>query len=90
MSDTTKIFDNYKDLKQVDCEECEHLYTGACDGLSEGSTKPCACFQATRRVVTLDELKALREDCRYIKRGLQLTLILFIAHILINLAGSIW
>ena len=57
MTENKQVFDDYKDLKQVDCEECAHMYTGACDGVSEVSSKPCTSFLATRRVVTLREVK---------------------------------
>lgn len=80
-----KVFDDYKDLKQVDCEECEHTYTGACSGVSEGSSKPCTSFLATRRVVTLRELKALRTQINYLRASCILTGIALVGHLLTHI-----
>lgn len=80
-----KVFDDYKDLKQVDCEECEHIYTGACDGIPEGSTKPCESFLATRRVVTLRELKALTTQIKYLRASCILTGIAVVGHLLTHI-----
>lgn len=80
-----KVFDDYKDLKQVDCEECAHMYTGACDGVSEGSSKSCTSFLATRRVVTLRELKALRTQIKYIRASCILTGIALLGHLMTHI-----
>ena len=82
MENKSQIFDDYKDLKQVDCEECEHTYTGACSGVSEGSSKPCTSFLATRRVVTLKELKSLQERLKSLKTGYIVNTIIIILHLL--------
>ena len=47
MGDNKKIFD---DFPAVDCNECESWWLNQCDGVKEGSTKPCTAFKATRRV----------------------------------------
>lgn len=80
-----KVFDDYKELKQVDCEECAHMYTGACDGVSEGSSKSCTSFLATRRVVTLRELKALTTQIKYLKVSCILTGIVLVGHLLTHI-----
>lgn len=82
---SNKVFDDYKDLKQVDCEECEHIYTGACDGVSEGSSKSCTSFLATRRVVTLRELKALRTQIKYLRTSCILTGIVLVGHLITHI-----
>lgn len=82
---SNKVFDDYKELKQVDCEECEHIYTGACDGVSEGSSKSCTSFLATRRVVTLQELKALRTQIKYLRASCVLTGIALVGHLITHI-----
>lgn len=79
---SNKVFDDYHDLKQVDCEECENIYTGACDGIPQGSTKPCTSFLATRRVVTLRELESLTERLERLRKGCIATDIIIILHLL--------
>ena len=85
MTENKQVFDDYKELKQVDCEECEHIYTGACDGLSEGSEKPCTSFLATRRVVTLRELKALTTQIKYLRASCILTGIALVGHLITHI-----
>ena len=88
MTENKQVFDDYKDLKQVDCEECEHIYTGACDGVSEGSSKSCTSFLATRRVVTLRELKALTTQItqiKYLRASCILTGIALLGHLLTHI-----
>lgn len=80
-----KVFDDYKDVKQVDCEECEHIYTGACDGVPPDSMTLCNSFLATRRVVTLRELKALREQIKYLRASCILTGIALVGHLITHI-----
>ena len=82
---SNKVFDDYKELKQVDCEECEHIYTGACSGVSEGSSKSCTSFLATRRVVTLRELKALTTQIKYLRASCILTGIVLVGHLITHI-----
>ena len=85
MTEDKKVFDDYHELKQVDCEECEHIYTGACDGVSEGYTKPCESFLATRRVITLRELKSLTTQIKYLRVSCILTGIAIVGHLITHI-----
>ena len=59
MDKQEKIFD---DFPTIDCNECEHYYTNACDGVSEGLERPCKTFLATRRVNIPLEINSLKND----------------------------
>ena len=85
MTENKQVFDDYKELKQVDCEECAYMYTGACDGVSEGSSKSCMSFLATRRVVTLRELKTLTTQIKHLRVSCILTGIVLVGHLITHI-----
>jgi hypothetical protein len=53
-----RIFD---DFFKVDCNDCQHYWTDACDGVYKGSEKRCNSFVATRRVDIPEQIKWLRK-----------------------------
>lgn len=58
-------FDDWEDA--VDCNDCEHYLTNKCDGVSEGATKPCNSFSATRKVLFPERLEALEQAVRSLR-----------------------
>jgi hypothetical protein len=46
---------------KVDCNECERWWTNQCDGVFQGSEKPCKSFLATRRIVIPARVKSLEK-----------------------------
>lgn len=52
-----KIFDEY----QVECNECQRYWNDQCDGVREGTTKPCTSFLATRRTNIPEQIKNLEK-----------------------------
>lgn len=52
-----KIFDEY----QVECNDCTHYWTDACDGVKKGSTRLCNQFLATRSVNIPEQIKSLEK-----------------------------
>ncbi len=65
MGDNKKIFD---DFPTVDCNECESWWLNQCDGVREGSQKPCTAFKVVRRVNIPSEIESLRKAVKYLKR----------------------
>lgn len=78
MSDKQKVFD---DFPKVDCSECEHYYTNACDGVSKGSQKPCKTFLATRSVDILLQIKSIRTKLEWLTRVVVILQVILILHL---------
>ena len=64
-----KIFDEFP---KIDCNECEHYYTNACDGVSKGSQKICKTFLATRNVHIPAKIKTLENAFKWLTAGYML------------------
>ena len=61
-----KIFD---DFPKVDCNECGHYWTSACDGVKptvNGSEKRCTSFIATRSVIIPAQIDALKTRLKWL------------------------
>lgn len=58
-----KIFD---DFQYVDCNDCSHYWDDTCEGVKKGSEKRCTAFKATRRVDIPEQIKALRNDIKWV------------------------
>ena len=64
-----KKFDEWSDLKTVDCEDCEHWWDNTCDGLPlRGSERLCTAFLATRQVLIPLQIKSLQKSVKWLKR----------------------
>lgn len=58
------VFDEWEDVR--DCNECEEWWTNSCDGVPEGSERPCKAFKATRRVTIPLELKRSQNAIKWL------------------------
>ena len=81
MSEDKRIFD---DFPKVSCNECEHYYTNACDGVSKDSQKICKTFLATRSVSIPSEIKSLRKKIDMVAIGSTLIGVAFIIHLILT------
>lgn len=85
MADNPKIFGEWE---KVDCNDCQHYWQDACDGVSEGSQKPCLGFKATREVVIPAKLKSLENRFKWLRISLILTDIALVIHLLTVVVGG--
>lgn len=76
-------FDDWSDVK--DCNDCQHYWNAMCDGISEGSQKPCNSFLATRKVNILGEIEALRKRLNTLNVVLILYGLAFVLHLISKL-----
>ena len=53
----------------VDCNDCEHYWSNACDGVSEAQKRSCTAFKATRSVVIPLQINALRTRLKWLTAG---------------------
>ena len=58
-----KIFD---DFPRVDCNDCSHYWDDSCEGVPQDSEKRCTAFKATRRVDIPEQIKAIRNNIKWI------------------------
>lgn len=72
----------FEDWTQVDCNDCQHYWTDACDGVSKGTQKPCSSFLATKRVDIPLQIKRIRQR----QNGLDWAFVFLAIAILINYA----
>ena len=77
-----KIFD---DFPKVDCNECEHYYTNACDGVSKGSERPCKTFLATRSVNIPAKIKSLEKAVKWLTEVYMILVITIVVCIIAHL-----
>lgn len=82
--ETKKIFE---DFQQVDCNDCSHYWDDSCGGVKEGSEKRCTAFKATRRVDIPLEIKALRNDLKWLRVSQLLLGIAVVGHMICHLVG---
>lgn len=79
-----KIFEDY----DVDCLDCRHYWADTCDGVPKGEIRPCTSFKATRSVDIPEQIKALKNEIKGLKKqmvGFLVTSILFALHLLVHL-----
>lgn len=76
-----KRFDEYT---SVDCTECEHYWTSACDGASTDKEQICYAYKATR-VVDLEKIKQQQR-----KQGIVILVLdgIILVHLLMHLIGG--
>jgi hypothetical protein len=68
----------FEDWEEVSCNECGRYWQDSCDGVKEGSRKPCNSFIATRKVVIPARLKALENSNKWLRRWCLLLSILWL------------
>lgn len=78
-------FDDWSDVK--DCNDCEHYWNKLCDGVPEGSERPCTAFKATRRVDIPLEIKSLRKRLNWLYVSLIGMEVVVILHLLGHIMG---
>ena len=72
-SQKSTIFDDWSDV--IDCNECEEWWTNSCDGVSQGSERPCKTFKAIRRVSIPIELKRSQNAIKWLSGLLALSVL---------------
>lgn len=77
-----QIFD---DFPKANCNGCEHYYTSSCDGVPEGSEKPCKSFIATRDISIPEELESLKKRMKSLEIGWIILLALYLIRETIDL-----
>lgn len=70
-----QIFD---DFPKVNCNGCEHYYTNSCDGVQEGSERPCKSFVATRDIDIPEQLESIKKRMKNIEIGWIIFLALYL------------
>lgn len=73
MNQKKPIFDDWEDV--IDCNDCTNFWDNKCDGVLEGTRKPCKAFQATRRVTILLELKRSQNAIKWLSGLLALSVL---------------
>lgn len=79
-----KIFDEFN----VDCLDCREYWADTCDGVPKGEIRPCTSFRATRSVDIPEQIKALKNEIKGLKKqmvGFLVTSIIFALHLLAHL-----
>lgn len=59
----------FDDFTPVDCLDCQHYWTDACDSLAIGSQKPCTAFLATRSIDIPLQIKTLQKALKWLTGG---------------------
>lgn len=58
-----KVFD---DFPEADCNGCEHWWTNQCDGVFDGSQRPCSSYLPTREIVIPAQIKTLQSAVQWL------------------------
>jgi hypothetical protein len=56
----------FEDFQRVDCNDCSHYWDDSCGGVKKDSEKRCTAFLATKRVDIPEQIKALRNDIKWV------------------------
>lgn len=51
--------DKTKTATVIDCMDCEHYYTGACDARAGG----CNSYEPTRKITMAEDIKTIKNLC---------------------------
>lgn len=78
----------FEDWPTVDCDNCEEYWTNACDGVPQGSERPCNSFKATRAIVIPAKIKALEKAVQSLSVGLAFIGGYLLVYSLIQLFGG--
>lgn len=79
-----KVFD---DFPRVDCNDCQHYWTDACDGVPVGSQKPCTSFLATKRVDIPLQIEWLRKRLNGLNWAFIFVALAVLIHYLVSMYG---
>lgn len=71
----------FDDYTSVDCNECEHYWTSACDGASPNKERICYAYKVTRIV----DLEKIKKNQRSLTKILLLTNVTLLVHLLTHL-----
>lgn len=80
-----KRFDDFTGVD--DCNNCAHYWDNSCDGVSEGSTKPCNSFLATRSVVIPSQINDLQRRIKWLSVSCALIELVVIIHLIAHIMG---
>ena len=80
-----KRFENWE---EVDCNDCACYWDNSCDGVKEGTKKPCNSFVASRKVSIPGQIKALQQSVKTLWFMVTLIVALLSYHILLNIFGG--
>lgn len=64
MNEENKRFSEWEDC---DCNQCEHYWTSACDGVAKDTKKPCNQYLATRKVVIPLQIEDLQKQIKVLR-----------------------
>lgn len=78
----------FEDYPTVDCNDCQEYWNDTCDGVPQGSQRPCNSFKATRSIVIPARIKNLEKRTSDLAVGLILTGGALVIHSLIHLFGG--
>lgn len=77
----------FEDWNEVNCNDCQHYWTDACDGVPVGSEKRCTSFLATKRVDIPLQIKSLRKRVDGLNWAFIFVALAVIIHYLVSLYG---
>lgn len=80
-----KRFENWE---EVDCNDCACYWDNSCDGVKEGTKKPCNSFVASRKLSIPGQIKELQNDVAQLRVGFILICIVFLLHLVTYLIGG--
>lgn len=80
-----KRFENWE---EVDCNDCACYWDNSCDGVKEGTKKPCNSFVASRKVSIPGQIKELKDKVERLRWSLVLISIVILLHLVTYLIGS--
>ena len=77
----------FEDWNEVNCNDCQHYWTDACDGVSKGSQKPCSSFLATRNTDIPLQIEWLRKRLNGLNWAFVFIALAVIIHCLVDVYG---
>lgn len=81
-----KRFENWE---EVDCNDCACYWDSSCDGVKEGTKKPCNSFVASRKVSIPGKIADLKKRVEALSMCLLLTDIVLLIHFIALLFGGV-
>ena len=81
-----KRFENWE---EVDCNDCVCYWDNSCDGVKEGTKKPCNSFVASRKVSIPGQIKELQDGVKQLRWSLLLTDIIILLYSISYLIGVV-
>lgn len=87
INDEKGIFDNWEEMTEVNCNNCECYYDGSCDGVSLGSKKACKSYVATRRVNIPRRLERCEKSQRVVLWATIILHLEFMVYLILDILG---